>query len=182
MRVAFENEAYHRDLVSNVPLASGLRYEMYRPANQGQQDGRESRPPEGTGAPNIMNVNVTVTDEPVAMGRFVRIRRGVRPLRGFGGVSGEEIGLCVNVKHRLATACFEKQNTWRAFVDELEVVKVPKIVFLRDMAVVVKGRINLFSWPLVWWWASCSSSASWSRMMWAVAMGCVMLYFLSYFV
>eukprot|EP00392_Amoebophrya_sp_AT5.2_P014440 g14589.t1 len=80
-----------------------------------------------------MNVSVTVTDEPVAVGRFVRIRRGVRPLRGFGGVSGEEIGLCLNVKARLATACFEKQNTWRAFVDELEVVKVPKIVCLRDL-------------------------------------------------
>ncbi|CAD7949003.1 unnamed protein product [Amoebophrya sp. A120] len=69
----------------------------------------------------------------VAIGRFVRVRKGVRPMRGWGSVSVNDIGLCVQLRARLATVTFAHQRMWRAFVDELECVEVAKIICLREL-------------------------------------------------
>ncbi|CAD7957503.1 unnamed protein product, partial [Amoebophrya sp. A25] len=64
--------------------------------------------------------------------RFVRVRTNIHPIRGWGMVTPDDVGLCVLLKARLAFCVFAEQQTWRAFVDELEVVEVPQLIFLRD--------------------------------------------------
>ena len=105
-RVQFDNEGEHRNLLWNVALGD-LRIEKALPKNL----------------------------EAVAIGSYVRVRDDVLPVRGWGGVRQGDIGIVVSLAGSCATCAFAKQERWRGYVDELEVLdkdEVQEFIMIRS--------------------------------------------------
>jgi hypothetical protein len=59
----------------------------------------------------------------VAMHCWVRVKPGITPVRGWGGIKREEVGIVTRLMGNRVTVAFARQPVWRAYTDEVEVVQ-----------------------------------------------------------